>query len=127
MSDNMDMPPGGYDDEYYEAMERQYSRARSRRHAPDPAAPPSRPQKGMVTQRGAVWIDGSGRERAVAEMETDHILNCILMIEDKRSRLADLATRFKRTPLPLAQKLEDQEYSIRTFLDELDRRGMAQR
>lgn len=112
MSDNMDMPIRDLD-ELYDEDERVGWK-------PSPAFPRMR---GTIIKREAIWVDGAGREIPISEMDDSHIINCILMIEQKHTRLGDLTTRFRRTPKRIAQQMRAWEDSIRMFMNELDRRA----
>lgn len=69
------------------------------------------------------WTDGAGREIPLRQMDASHILNCIQLLDERRSRLANTMTRYSEDDNPVASRqLELWDDSIKAFFIELRRR-----
>lgn len=78
--------------------------------------------KQTVIHEGPMWIDGNGRKIYISAMDTDHIINCILIIGDKMNRIEKIVGERATQNLLLSAQIVTWENSIEQFLDELDRR-----
>lgn len=87
-------------------------------------------KKQAVVHSGPIWISGNGKEHLIRDMETSHIINCILTVGRRKAELVEITSSLSLDVNNYAhdvitEQINIWEESLRAFYDELYRRGEA--
>lgn len=81
-----------------------------------------------VKRSEPIWTDGAGREIPLSQMDTSHILNCIQLLDERRTRLAATVERYNEEDNVVSNRqIEMWDDSIKAFFEELRRRGVREK